>query len=444
MYENKKILILGAAKSGIAVARLLANRNNDITITDLNEIEDSVKEELSNLNIKVIITKNQLDLIDSSWDIIIKNPAIMSTSSLIKKCEELNLRVENELEVAYHFLPKNIKIIGVTGSNGKTTTTTIIYNMLKCLGKSVVLGGNIGTPLAQLVSEVKDKDILLLEISDHQLCDIHDFKTNISVLTNICPTHLDYHGTYEHYKKTKEKIFNKYTKDDLAIINFDNEDALNASKNIASQKEYFSSKGNANARAYLENDGIYLDNKLIIKTDEIKLKGIHNYENIMAAILVCERFDLNIDKIKDFLANFNGVEQRLEFVRRINNVDYYNDSKSTNPTSTITALKTFDNPIHLILGGLNRNQDYHELDEYMKNVKCIYAIGETTDIVAEYAKSIKINCFKCQTLQNAMLKIKENVEPKEIVLLSPGSSSQDQYPHFEDRGNEFKNIVEKL
>ena len=151
MYENKKILILGAAKSGIAVARLLANRNNDITITDLNEIEDSVKEELSNLNIKVIITKNQLDLIDSSWDIIIKNPAIMSTSSLIKKCEELNLRVENELEVAYHFLPKNIKIIGVTGSNGKTTTTTIIYNMLKCLGKSVVLGGNIGTTLAQLL-----------------------------------------------------------------------------------------------------------------------------------------------------------------------------------------------------------------------------------------------------------------------------------------------------
>ena len=442
MYENKKILILGAAKSGIAVARLLANRNNDITITDLNELEDSVKEELSNLNIKVIITKNQLDLIDSSWDIIIKNPAIMSTSPLIKKCEELSLRVENELEVAYHFLPKNIKIIGVTGSNGKTTTTTIIYNMLKCLGKNVVLGGNIGTPLAQLVSEVKDGDILLLEISDHQLCDIHDFKTDISVLTNICPTHLDYHGTYEHYKMTKAKIFNKHTDKDIAIINDENIDALEVSKNILSQKKYFSSNNNEEANAYLKNNEIYLDNNFVLSIDDIKLKGIHNYENIMAALLVCQEFGLDIEKVKEFLKNFGGVEHRLEFVRNYEGVDFYNDSKSTNPTSTITALKTFDRPIHLILGGLNRNQDYHELDEYIKNVKYIYAIGEVTDMVYEYAKSLNIPCFKGYNLSTAMEFLKNNINKDEIVLLSPGASSQDQYPHFEDRGNEFKKIVE--
>ncbi len=442
MYENKKILILGAAKSGIAVARLLANRNNDITITDLNELEDSVKEELSNLNIKVIITKNQLDLIDSSWDIIIKNPAIMSTSPLIKKCEELNLRVENELEVAYHFLPKNIKIIGVTGSNGKTTTTTIIYNMLKCLGKNVVLGGNIGTPLAHLVSEVKDGDILLLEISDHQLCDIHDFKTDISVLTNICPTHLDYHGTYEHYKMTKAKIFNKHTDKDIAIINDENIDALEVSKNILSHKKYFSSNNNEEANAYLKNKEIYLDNNFVLSIDDIKLKGIHNYENIMAALLVCQEFGLDIEKVKEFLKNFGGVEHRLEFVRNYEGVDFYNDSKSTNPTSTITALKTFDKPIHLILGGLNRNQDYHELDEYIKNVKYIYAIGEVTDMVYEYAKSLNIPCFKGYNLSTAMEYLKNNINKDEIVLLSPGASSQDQYPHFEDRGNEFKKIVE--
>ena len=442
MYENKKILILGAAKSGIAVARLLANRNNDITITDLNELKDSVKEELSNLNIKVIITKNQLDLIDSSWDIIIKNPAIMSTSPLIKKCEELNLRVENELEVAYHFLPKNIKIIGVTGSNGKTTTTTIIYNMLKCLGKNVVLGGNIGTPLAHLVSEVKDGDILLLEISDHQLCDIHDFKTDISVLTNICPTHLDYHGTYEHYKMTKAKIFNKHTDKDIAIINDENIDALEVSKNILSHKKYFSSNNNEEANAYLKNKEIYLDNNFVLSIDDIKLKGIHNYENIMAALLVCQEFGLDIEKVKEFLKNFGGVEHRLEFVRNYEGVDFYNDSKSTNPTSTITALKTFDKPIHLILGGLNRNQDYHELDEYIKNVKYIYAIGEVTDMVYEYAKSLNIPCFKGYNLSTAMEYLKNNINKDEIVLLSPGASSQDQYPHFEDRGNEFKKIVE--
>lgn len=444
MYENKKILILGAAKSGIAVAKLLSNKNNDIILTDLNELNKDIEKELNDLGVKIVVTKNQIDLIDSSLDLVIKNPAIMSTSPLIKRCEELNLRVENEIEVAYHFLPDNIKIIGITGSNGKTTTTTIIYNMLKCLGKSVVMGGNIGTPLTDLLPNIKSGDILLLEISDHQLCDIHDFKTDISVLTNICPTHLDYHGTYEHYKMTKKKIFNKHTYSDLAIINYENSDAINVSGDILSKKVYFSSNGNTSCKAYLLDDGIYLNNELVLQKKDIKLQGVHNYENIMAALLVVENFGLDIDKIKMFLKTFGGVEHRLEFVRNYNGVDFYNDSKSTNPTATITALKTFDKPIHLILGGLNRNQDFHELDEFMKNVKYIYVIGEVTDIVYDYACSMNIPCFKGKTLENAMEFLKKNISDGEVVLLSPASSSQDQYPHFENRGNEFKNIVEKF
>ena len=219
MYENKKILIVGAAKSGISVAKLLANRNNDITITDLNDIDEYNKQLLKSQNIKIVITNNQVDLLNNNWDLIIKNPAIMYTSNIVKRCKELNLHVENEMEVAYHFLPKNVKIIGVTGSNGKTTTCTILYKILKNAGLSVVLGGNIGTPLSELVPTIKPKDIILLEISDHQLCDLFDFKTDISILTNICPTHLDYHGTYEHYKMTKRKIFNNHTSNDYAIKN---------------------------------------------------------------------------------------------------------------------------------------------------------------------------------------------------------------------------------
>lgn len=443
MYENKKILILGAAKSGIAVARLLANKNNEIVLTDINEIDEKVKNELESLNIKIIITKNQLELLDDSWDIIIKNPAIAVTSELIKKCNMLNLRVENEIEVAYHFLPQNVTIIGVTGSNGKTTTTTIIYEILKRMNKKIVLGGNIGTPLSELLPNIKENDILLLEISDHQLCDIHDFKTNISVLTNICPTHLDYHGTYEHYKNTKSKIFNHHTEKDIAIINMDSTDALEESANILSQKYYFSSKKN-NCSAYLKDDKIYLNDKEVLDINDIKLKGIHNYENIMAALLVTQNFSLDLNIVKRFLSEFGGVEHRQEFVKQVNNVEYYNDSKSTNPTSTITALKTFKKPVHLILGGLNRNQDFHELDDYMKYVCYIYAIGSTTDIVDEYAKSMNIPCYKAYNLKNALEFIKTNVKENEVVLLSPGSSSQDQYPHFEDRGNEFKNIVENF
>lgn len=437
MYEKKKILIVGGAKSGIAVAKLLAGKENEIILTDLNEFKE--KEELENLGIKVVITSNQLNLIDETIDLVIKNPAIMSTNPIIKKCEKLGLRVENEMEVAYHFLPSNVKIIGVTGSNGKTTTTTILYNMLKVSGLDVVMGGNIGIPLCDLLPSIHENSILLLEISDHQLCDFHDFKTDYSILTNICPTHLDYHGTYEHYKMTKKKIFNKHTSKEIAVINLENEDALEASKNILSKKLSFSI--NKETNCYLKDKIIYLNKEAILNIEDILLQGMHNYENIMAALLVASQFKINIDKIKEFLHTFGGVEHRLEYVTSINDVDYYNDSKSTNPTSTITALKTFKRPIHLILGGLNRNQDYHELDNYMGYVSYLYAIGETTDMVDSYAKDIGIPCFKGYTLDKAMEFLKTNVNEGDIVLLSPASSSQDQYPHFEDRGNEFKDIL---
>lgn len=443
MYENKKILIIGAGKSGIAIAKLLSNYNNDITLCDISPLNEDIKNDLESLNVKLIICENQEELIDDSWDIIIKNPAVMSTSKIIKKCEKLNLRVENEMEVAYHFLPKNLTIIGVTGSNGKTTTTTIIYEILKRMGKSVIVGGNIGTPLTMLLPSIKENDILLLEISDHQLCDFHDFKTDISVITNICPTHLDYHGTYEHYKNTKAKIFNNHTLKDLAIINKDNEDAFWVSVNVPSKKVYFSNK-DFNCECFYKDGYIYVDGKKAISQNEIKLVGVHNIENIMAALLVIKEFDWDISIIKDFLQNFGGVEHRIEYVKQIDGVKYFNDSKSTNPTSTITALKTFSRPIHLILGGLNRNQDYHELDNYMENVVFIYAIGETTLDVYDYAKEINKNCVKCYTLKTALENIKKNVKNGDIVLLSPGSSSQDQYPHFEDRGNEFKNELEKF
>ncbi len=439
MYENKKILILGAAKSGIAVAKLLANKNNDITLCDLNDLDEKVKNELESLNIKIIITKNQIDLIDESYDLIVKNPAIASVSPLIKKCHELNLRVENEMEVAYHYLPKNVKIIGVTGSNGKTTTTTIIYEMLKCCGFSVKLGGNIGYPLAEILPTIKENDIVLLEISDHQLCDLNSFKTDISVLTNICPTHLDYHGTYEAYKKTKRKIFNNHTSNDIAIINLENEDALEESKDIPSKKLYFSSKNKTNA--YLNSGNIIVNDKVVININDIKLKGIHNYENILAAYLVLSNFTKDFEKVVPFLKNFGGVEHRMEYVTKVNGVEYYNDSKSTNPTATITALKTFDSPINLILGGKDRNQDYHELDEYMSNVKKIYAIGQTTDKVYEYAKELNIPCSKDYTLKEALKNIKREAIENDIVLLSPGAASQDQYKRFEDRGKEFKENI---
>ncbi len=435
MYERKKILILGAARSGIAAAKLLALKN-DVTISDLKELKKEDKELLESLKVKIIITEDQCSLISKNYDLIVKNPAIMATSDVAKKIHELNIPCINEMELAYHYLPEYLTIIGVTGSNGKTTTVTMIYNLLKLHGYKVILGGNIGTPLCDLLSDISSNDILLLEISDHQLYDFHDFKTNISVLTNLCPTHLDYHGTYENYINTKKKIFNNHTNKDIAVINYSNIDSMNLTKDIASSKIYFNNDSN-----YIKDGFLYLDNKKYVNLDDMLLKGTHNYENLLASLLVVKLFNLDKEKVTEFIKTFRGVEHRIEYVKTIDGVDYYNDSKSTNPTATITALKTFNKPIHLILGGLNRNQDFNELNNYLDNVKIIYSIGEVTEIVSDYAQTKNIPCIKCYNLNTAIQKIKENVEGGEIVLLSPGSSSQDQYKKFEDRGDEFKKLI---
>ena len=438
MFKNKKIFILGMARSGYNVAKLLY-KNNEIVITDKNDQDEEKVRELESLGVKFIKTDKPLDIFNASFDMVIKNPGVMPFHELLIEANKLNIPIYNEMEVAFHFLPKNIKIIGVTGSNGKTTTTTIIYELLKKMNISVVLGGNIGFPLSEVIPLIKNGDVLLLEISDHQLINFKDFKTDISVLTNLCQTHLDYHGNYENYKKVKHNIFNHHTEKDIAIINQNNLDSMDITKDIKSKKEYFNGKD-----AFIKDDFIFIKDEKIININDIKIKGQHNYENIMAALLVINEFGINKDIIKDFFMNFNGVEHRIEFVCQKDNLKFYNDSKATNPTSTITALDSFNEDIYLILGGMQRNQNFHELDNHLKNVKKIYAIGQVTDEVFDYAKEVNINSEKCYTLSKAMEMIKNDNLNNGVVLLSPASASWDQYDKFETRGNEFKNLAKNI
>ena len=438
MFKNKKIFILGTARSGYNVAKLLY-KNNEIVITDKNDQDEEKVRELESLGVKFIKTDKPLDIFNASFDMVIKNPGVMPFHELLIEANKLNIPIYNEMEVAFHFLPKNIKIIGVTGSNGKTTTTTIIYELLKKMNISVVLGGNIGFPLSEVIPLIKNGDVLLLEISDHQLINFKDFKTDISVLTNLCQTHLDYHGNYENYKKVKHNIFNHHTEKDIAIINQNNLDSMDITKDIKSKKEYFNGKD-----AFIKDDFIFIKDEKIININDIKIKGQHNYENIMAALLVINEFEINKDIIKDFFMNFNGVEHRIEFVSQKDNLKFYNDSKATNPTSTITALDSFNEDIYLILGGMQRNQNFHELDNHLKNVKKIYAIGQVTDEVFDYAKEVNINSEKCYTLSKAMDMIKNDNLNNGVVLLSPASASWDQYDKFETRGDEFKNLAKTI
>lgn len=439
MIENKKVLILGMARSGYEVAKLISGNNNTIIATDIKDQEPTKIKELEDLGVSFIKTNEPENLLDSSFDILIKNPAVFPFHPCVVKAKDLNISVVNEMEVAYHYIKYPIKIIGITGSNGKTTTVSLIYEVLKKAGISVKLGGNIGTPLSQIVNLLTKNDILLLEISDHQLIDMHDFKTNISVLTNLCPTHLDYHGTYENYKSVKKKIFNHHTKNDIAIINATNYDSMDLTKDIPSTKCYFNNEDN-----YILDNEIYIDKKPVIKTDDIILKGNHNYENILATYLVAKVLNIDFSYVNEVLKEFKGVEHRIEYVKTIKGVSYYNDSKSTNPTATITALKSFEGNIHLILGGMDRNQDFHDLTPYLSKIKCIYAIGEVRNRIIDYAKEEKIAVQAFATLEEAMKNVEKNVTEGDIVLLSPASASWDQYLKFEDRGNEFKKLVGEL
>ena len=442
MFENKKIFIFGMARSGYEAAKLLANYNNEIVITDGKEQNIEHVKELERLGVKVIITENQIDLIDESFDYMIKNPGIIATNPVVLKAKELGIKVINEVEMAYSFLPDNVKIIGITGSNGKTTTTTMIYEMLHMKYENVYLGGNIGYPLSQIVKDIKDDSILVMEISDHQLCDMYEFKTDISLLLNLVHAHIDFHGTYEKYKEMKSRIFNHHTENDIAILNYNNEDVLELTKDIKSKKMYFSN--NKEKDIYIKENTIYYKNEEVINLDNIRLKGIHNYENIMAAILVLKEFDVENEIIEKYLSKFNGVEHRIEYVRTLNNRDFYNDSKSTNNEATITALKTFKTPTILIMGGLDRNIPFDELKDYLNNVKGIVCYGETKEKINEFSKNNNIDCYMVDELKEATIKAYEISSEGDTILLSPACASWDQFKSFEDRGNLYKEIVNNL
>ena len=439
MFENKKIFILGMARSGYEAAKLLSDYNNEIIVTDGKEQKEELVSELESLSVKVIITSDQLSLLDDSFDYVIKNPGIKYDNPVVVKAKELGIKVINEIEMAYSFLDKSVNIIGVTGSNGKTTTTTLISEFMKNSFDNVFLGGNIGIPLSNFVRDIKPNSYLVLEISDHQLCDMYDFKTNVSVLTNITPTHLDFHKSYEVYQMTKKKIFNNHTSDDLAVINKDDEVSMKITDDIKSTKVYYGhDKTNL---AYYDEEGIYYDGKLVIKLDDIILKGKHNYQNIMGAIIAVKKYGVTDEVIQKVLKEFKGVEHRLEYVDTINGVTYYNDSKATNCVSTITALNSFDKPTILLLGGYDRGHSFHDLDDSMKNVKCVVCFGETKNRIEEFCNDLNIKCYKNDTLKEAMNVVKDICTPGDVVLLSPACASWDQYDRFEDRGDEFKKLV---
>lgn len=447
MFQNQKVLILGFARSGYEAAKVLINRGNEVILNDNKKEElldqDKIKE-LRELGVQFVFGTHPDDLLDSSFDYLIKNPGVPIHHKYVLKAHELGIEVINEVEMAYRLFPDDVKLIAITGTNGKTTTTSLTYSIVKkAFGDKVFLAGNIGYPLSSILNQLKSGDIVVMEVSCQQLENLSSFHPSIAVMTNLSPAHIDFFGTYDAYKKVKAKLFSNQTAEDVAILNIENGDVLEETKDILSTTKYFSSKHSING-CYLEGKDIYYYGEKVLSRDDIFIAGIHNVENVMASIMVAKELDISNDIIVEVVRDFRGVEHRLEYVDTVFGRKFYNDTEATNIKCTQIALSSFDEDTILILGGLERGQDFSELSPFMEHVKCIVGIGECRNRVVDFGSQLGIPTYSFEFLKDAFQKCYQESNPGDVILLSPASASWDQYKECEIRGAEFKKYVSQL
>ena len=442
-FENKKVLVLGLAKSGEAAARLLAKLGAIVTVNDGKPFEENPSAQaLLEEGIKVVCGGHPLELLDENFELMVKNPGIRYDNPMVARALEKGIPVWTEVELAY--LVSEAPIIGITGSNGKTTTTTMIADVLNHGGKSGVLSGNIGFPASEVAQSVTAQDTLVMELSSFQLMGIDSFHPHIAVITNLMPTHIDYHGSFEEYVAAKWNIQNQMTADDFVVLNFNQDLAKELATQTKAQVVPFSTVEKVDG-AYLENGGLYFKGELVMQADEIGVPGSHNVENALATIAVAKLSGISNQAIKETLASFGGVKHRLQFVDTIDEVKFYNDSKSTNILATQKALSGFDNSkLWLLAGGLDRGNGFEELEPSLGNVREMVVYGETKEKLKATAEKLSIPVTVVETLEEAVPKAYAASREGEIVLLSPACASWDQFANFEVRGDCFIEAVEKL
>ena len=447
MFQNKKILILGMSRSGYEAAKYLSKLDNTVVLNDGKEEKkqnEAQVNELKSLGVELIFGSHPDQLLDSSFDYLIKNPGVPIDHKYVLKAKELGIEVINEVEMAYRMLPRDVTLVGITGTNGKTTTTTLTYNILKeAFKERVHLAGNIGYPLCSILDKLKKDDIIVMEVSCQQGENIKEFKPHIGLFTNIDQAHIDFMKTFEHYKEVKKRMFYNQTSEDIAILNMENEEVMKELKNIKSITKYFSSKNEING-AYVKNGIIYYYDEEVMKVSDIKIPGVHNLENCLGAMMIAKEFNVSNEIIDKVLSEFTGVEHRLEYVDTVNDVRYYNDTEATNIKCSQIALSSFSEPTTIILGGLERGQNFDDLIPFMNNVKNIIAIGQCRERVKEFGDKLSIPTYVYEKLEDGFKKSVEVTEKGGIVLLSPASASWDQYKECEIRGAEFKKYVKDM
>ncbi len=443
--HNKNILLLGfTRRTTYSLAKVLG-KNNTLLISD--RVCDEEKLSLFNnlkqpgFNLINLLGTQSPEILDNhNIDIVIVSPGVPLNIPIIVEAKKRGVPVIGDIELFYNFFKDNF-YIGITGTDGKTTTTTLIYEIVKN-EKNAFLAGNIGIPVFDIFESVSKESIIILELSSFQLEAIENFKPNIAVFLNLAEDHLDRYNSMEEYLAAKKRIFMNQKKDNYAIVNLDSPYYAKIIEGVKSQILTFSIKSKL-ANVYFKDNIIYFEGKPFIKRDEIFIKGIHNVENSMAAILAAKVSKISEDKIKETLKNFRGVEHRIEFVREINGVEFYNDSKSTTVNSLEKALLSFDKPIILIAGGRDKGLDFTPLRRLAKEkLKLLILIGEAKE---KMQKELNFNpCIYANSLEEAVDIANRNAIPHDVVLLSPGCASFDMFENYEERGRLFKQYVNSL
>ena len=443
-YKDKKIVVLGLAKSGFAAAKLLNGLGAAVTVNDQKPIEESPEgSELLSHGIEVIGGGHPSHLTENALDLIVKNPGIPYSNPVLQKAKEKKIPIITEVELAYTI--SEADIIGITGSNGKTTTTTLIYEILKKANKNPLISGNIGTVACEVAERATSENVIVMELSSFQLMGTEKFKPKISVLLNLFDAHLDYHGTKAEYGKAKANIFKNQTEDDFAVVNANDPFVMELTKDTKANLVPFSATQVLESSAYIKADQIYFIDEPIIDVHDIVLPGQHNLENILAAIAAVKLYGASNAAIQEVLQTFTGVEHRLQYVETINGRKFYNDSKATNILATQKAIAAFKEPTILLAGGLDRGNSFDELIPSLKKVKGVITFGQTAEKTLDAAKKAGINLLKhVDNVEKAVKEAYNLSEEGDVILLSPACASWDQFKTFEERGDMFVNSVHKL
>ena len=443
-YLNKKVLVLGLAKSGVSAASLLNKLGAFVTVNDIKPLSENPEAQgLLEHGIKVICGSHPIELLEEGFELIVKNPGIPYSNPLLKGALEKGIPIITEVELAYQI--SEAPFLGITGTNGKTTTTTLIFEMLKAGNKSPLIAGNIGTVASGVAKDAKANDTIVIELSSFQLMGIEEFRPEIAIVTNLYDAHLDYHGSKREYAEAKARITENQTAADYFIYNADQEDVRQIAAQSKANLIPFSTNTKYENGAYVENAAIYFRGEKVIETAEIALPGKHNLENILAAVSAVKLKGATNEAIQAVLSTFRGVEHRLQYVATVEKRKFYNDSKATNILAASKALTSFSDPVILLAGGLDRGNEFDELKPSMKNVKAVITFGQTAEKIERVAKEIGITTIK--RVDNVVTAAKVAFELSnegDCILLSPACASWDQYKTFEQRGDMFMEAVHKL